>query len=95
MNKKELQAIEEYVNKATEGPWEAEIAYDQDCWMSCTPDGCPGHENGTSYLYGPENVNDETIIMSDEDAEFCAKARTDMPKLIEEIKRLNRIIENQ
>jgi hypothetical protein len=75
MNEEQLQAIKERANKATPGPWE-EVA-----------------ESGQWWITGP--VLEYDFVMStntedikQEDVDFIAHAREDVPALITEIRSL-------
>ena len=87
----EIEAIRKRAEKATEGPWE---------WVACDelhetemPELGNGKESIMSFgdreMYYPT----EGTPPNTEDAEFIAHARTDIPKLLAEIDRLNELID--
>lgn len=76
MKPEELAAIEQRASAATPGPW---ATYRDETWMVVYIDA----NNGV--VVAPEGDN---LILSVADAEFIAAARTDIPALISEIRRL-------
>ena len=76
ITEEQLNEIETRVEAATPGPWML-IDRDIDWWYVETPEG----------LLATCNPSGEAII-GIEDAAFVAHARTDIPRLIEEVRRL-------
>jgi len=70
----DLTEIADRCNKATGGPWKSFI------------EGCD-HESGSDFIQTPDG-DIELIGGTRDDQDFIAHSRTDIPKLIEEIKRL-------
>lgn len=91
MTPAELDEIRERAEKATEGPWKyEEESYkdEENRWQSATT-----VEDGR----GDEVLHDDGYL-DDDDAQFIAAARTDIPKLLshiskqdEELKRLREV----
>ncbi|MDR2948950.1 MAG: hypothetical protein LBV71_07055 [Prevotella sp.] len=84
MNERDIQAIINRYNKATEGNW---IAYVEG----------RDHTSGSSFIMtidkNGERGNDLEIIGATEaDFDFIAHAKQDIPLLIEEVKRLSNLI---
>ena len=81
ITEEELIQIEQRVNSAQAGPWKAYIE-DRD------------HESGSSFIMtgsGEHRGEDiEMIGATNADYDFIANARQDIPRLIEEIRRLQR-----
>ena len=75
MTPEELDAIEQRANAATPGPWELVD------WFSAV-------EPGRTDLGSP--IGEVGCDLAIADAEFVAAARTDIPALIAEIRRLRR-----
>lgn len=71
---KDLKDISDRCNKATNGPWKSFIEGRD-------------HESGSDFIQTPDG-DIELIGGTRDDQEFIAYSRTDIPKLIEEIKRL-------
>lgn len=74
----EFKAIKSREKLASKGPWKSEYGY-----------------NGgmaTGFFYIPEHNGKAKVEMLADDAEFCAKAREDVPALIAEIERLKPIL---
>lgn len=74
-----LKEIREYCEKATDGPWKAQIDQYGDCggiWPS-----------GIDAVIKARPVDSEEakLSISEADAEFCAHARTDLPLLVEQL----------
>ena len=81
MTPEELQAIRDRVNNASPGPWE-----------HLTPRNTNNHAVVDSY--GEDLANDyEGVWYSEEDAEFIAHARTDIPALLDHIDTLTARLE--
>lgn len=74
---KELNDISERCNKATIGPWKSFIEGRD-------------HESGSNFIQTPDG-DIELIGGTRYDQDFIALSRTDIPKLIDEIKRLKGI----
>ena len=79
MKPEELTVIEQRANAATPGPW---AIYRDETWMVVSIDATNG------AVVAPEGDN---LILSVTDAEFIAAARTDIPALIAEIRRLEQL----
>lgn len=75
MNEARLQDIESRCNAATPGPWE-EVAESGEWWIS-------GPDISADYVMST-NAGD----IKQADADFIAYARTDIPALIAEVRRL-------
>jgi len=75
----DLDAIEARATEATPGPWRPIIYGESDF------DG-----PGRYVSFGPDAtcISDSTSMDSDEDAVFIAAARTDVPALVAEVRRL-------
>ena len=71
----DLDAIEARANAATSGPWEVEAAAVV----------CDRYEDERPGVCGPHDVDWPLLA---EDAEFIAHARTDVPALVAEVRRL-------
>ena len=81
----ELIEIENRLNKSQNGPWKAYIeGVDQ--------------ESGSSFIMtgtdGNRQVDIEMIGATIADYDFIANAKQDIPKLINEIRQLKKLIEN-
>lgn len=77
----ELHSIKERCNKATPGPW---ISYVEG----------RDHFSGSNFIMtggGDLEIHGGTI----EDQEFVAHARQDIPRLIKEIERLKKVIDDK
>ncbi|BDR57644.1 hypothetical protein [Xylocopilactobacillus apicola] len=76
----ELNLIKKRCEKTTNGPW---VSYIEGRDHTC----------GSNFIMtGGEDI--ELLGATVEDQEFIAHAKQDIPKLINEIKRLKRLIEN-
>jgi hypothetical protein len=80
ITEKELDEIESRVNLAQPGPWKAFIEGRD-------------HESGSSFIMTGENETNrgediELLGATNEDYEFIANARQDIPKLLREIREL-------
>lgn len=84
MNPAELSLIKARIQKATQGPWQAYVEGRE-------------HLSGSHFIMTGENedrgVDIEIFGATIDDLEFIAHARQDIPKLVDEIVRLNEIIE--
>ncbi|QGU88103.1 hypothetical protein [Erwinia sorbitola] len=82
---KELFLIKERCEKTTKGPW---VSYIEG----------RDHFSGSNFIMtGDENNRGEDIELigaTIEDQEFIAHAKQDIPRLINEIERLNKLIKN-
>lgn len=103
MTNEQLSQIEQRASAASPGPWTVTTA-ETDCGRACTPNGCCGHDSGLSEnIDGPSpdlgysdrdvfehaiGENDKLKPHWDEDFEFIAHARQDIPDLIAEVRRL-------
>jgi hypothetical protein len=83
MTDAELEAIEARANAATEGPWG--FTYDGSSAWSIGPVSDPQlHRIANVYSRGKE--------VEQADPEFIAAARTDVPKLVAEVRRLRALL---
>jgi hypothetical protein len=80
----ELAAIRERAEKATSGPWGWSDAKVRDGKYVFVPQG--------SYLADTLIMFGDTYENGEQDAEFIAHAREDIPRLLDEIERLQRVI---
>ncbi len=76
MTNKELDAISERAEKATPGPW-GEVAESGEWWLS-GPD-----------IYDDAVMSTNDTEISQADVDFIAAARTDVPALVAEVRRLS------
>jgi hypothetical protein len=80
MTEDDLKAIEARANAATPGPWEID---QKDCTVLRAPNGPPADQSLMGdeqyYPWTPDRI---------EDWQFIASARTDVPALIAEVRRL-------
>lgn len=75
MTEQEIKQIEERANKATPGPWEfVDMAYE--IWA------------GNETVVG--STEDEGLAISCDNAEFIAHSRTDIDRMLAEVKRLQK-----
>lgn len=85
MKKNDLIEISNICNKATRGPWKSYIEGRD-------------HESGSSFIMtGQENDRDydiEFVSIKNEDQDFIAMARNVVPELVEEIKRLHKLLDD-
>lgn len=80
----ELEGLQHVIDAATEGPWGFRPAGEYEC-------GEPGccYEDWDNQIVGPHGqVIVEWHALSNEDATFIRFARTAMPTLLAEVKRL-------
>ena len=79
ISEEELILIEQRANSAQAGPWKAYIEGRD-------------HESGSSFIMtGPEGQRGEDIEMTgatNDDYDFIANSRQDIPRLVNEIRRL-------
>lgn len=88
MNKQDLDAIREREAKATPGPWERwhkGMEFIGGTVEFNVGDNCIMTNNGGPNRRGQRNI---CPVFQDDDAEFIAHARTDIPLLLAEIDRL-------
>lgn len=85
MTNKELSDIKNRLEKVTNGPWKSFIEGRD-------------HESGSSFIMVGEAENRkkdiELIGGTNDDYDFIASARQDVPKLIAEIERLQKLLNN-
>jgi hypothetical protein len=83
MTEKELRAIQERVNRASEGPW-AQGTLETECLATRNGKGRPilRRTNGNTL---PDEL----------DMDFIAHAREDVPRLVAEVRRLKTRIKNR
>ncbi|NIH87691.1 hypothetical protein [Amycolatopsis granulosa] len=103
----DLDAIEERVSAATPGPWYFHLLDDD--WsmslvaVSTVPDS---EHTGGRAEFDPGTVVAGTLVQHpryvdvadqrwDENAQFIAAARTDVPRLLAEVRRLRRLLDGQ
>jgi hypothetical protein len=90
MTEQELQAIEQRANGATAGPWKAEMG--QVLYWSPRPTKAKPNAGYTHTLMRAEQTDYASgeffAVVDDTDATFIAHARTDVPALVAEVKRL-------
>ncbi|MEV5957259.1 hypothetical protein AB0M11_26420 [Streptomyces sp. NPDC051987] len=77
----DLDTIEARANAATAGPWNIELDY-----CDCSEYGCSHAPFAVGF--GPFTSFENTTDRHHYDAEFVAAARTDVPALVAEIRRL-------
>lgn len=94
MTDDELDEIDRRAALATPGHWEANLetrsAIGGSSFIDLNPDG---HEDAELYFqYSPvDRISPDHQL--DADLDFCAHARTDVPRLVAEIRRLRRLVE--
>lgn len=89
MTESELAEIEARAAAATEGPWRAEEG-----WV--VPDGF----DNEAFVEGEEAslpvigmwVHDRELLLAPNDAEFIARAREDVPRLVAEVRKLREML---
>jgi hypothetical protein len=81
-NPLDLDAAEAHANAATPGPWTVEL---EQCDCS---DGLCSHGTYVSAVYADGERRTEFSDFTDEDWRFTIHARTDVPALVAEIRRL-------
>jgi hypothetical protein len=79
MTEDELKAIEARVDAAAPGPWEATLSQTTEIDIS-----------GPAIDYRYQDDGTRVSYVSEVDAEFIAAARTDVPALVAEVRRLRR-----
>lgn len=91
MTEEELKAIEDRANAATPGPWESVVMRDSrdDSWFRATVEG-PEHFD----LNGSDHGTICDTVSTVDNANFIADARSDIPKLVAEVKRLRDEVEH-
>ena len=83
MTESELKEIEARTNASTEGPWRSAVNYN-------------GNPPRIYYMVGDLDAKDGLARVVDScDAEFIANARTDVPALIAEVRRLRALIKSK
>lgn len=107
LSERDLKAIEERVSAATPGPWYVHLL-DDDWFMnlvavSTVPDDehvgdrsqfDPGTVVASALVQHPRYV-DVADQRWDENAQFIAAARTDVPRLLAEVRRLRRLLDER
>jgi hypothetical protein len=95
MTEQELQAIEQRANGATAGPWKAEMG--QVLYWSPRPTKAKPNAGYTHTLIRAEQTDYASgeffAVVDDTDATFIAHARTDVPALVAEVRRLRALVE--
>lgn len=89
MSDLDLDAIEARANAATEGPWHVVTAWTDYVAYQVTDDG----EAASMNCYGGSGAMNTGLGVIEDDAEFIAHARTDVPALVAEVRRLRNVIE--
>lgn len=92
LTQKELAAIRERAERATEGPWSVYYgrAFSHERFDS---DGDKRLPTGIGQVFiSHDHWDGNYFDASDEDIEFIAHAREDIPKLLAEIERLQRLV---
>ncbi len=87
MTEEELTAIEGRANAATLGPWVrvAIESYHNDEMAFCVKSVPTGHDIASNQTYYPDAVTPENQL-------FIAHARTDIPALVAEVRRLRELV---
>lgn len=81
MSEQELKEIEARCGQAQAGPWKAYIEGRD-------------HESGSNVIITGEDVGLEILEATDADLDFIANAKQDIPRLIEEVRRLKKILDS-
>jgi len=96
MTEQELQAIEQRANGATAGPWKAEMG--QVLYWSPRPTKAKPNAGYTHTLMRAEQTDYASgeffAVVDDTDATFISHARTDVPALVAEVRRLRGALQN-
>jgi len=94
----DLEAIEARANAATDGPWHWE---DERHFDLLKPKGSNGTRWGTEVIEVTHDGGcacrqscEMEVLIAPSDAEFIANARTDVPDLIAEVRRLRGLLED-
>jgi hypothetical protein len=91
MTPNHLAEIEDRCNRATPAPWEARHR------NTCNPENDPNVKTGMDYFLGWEvdgpPESERGTYENGHDAVFVAQARTDIPDLVAEIRRLRAALE--
>jgi hypothetical protein len=87
MSQKRLDEIKDRESKACSGPW---FYTWKDCkhYMSSSFIDRAGDDIGVGLVTGDINQHNADLYATDEDMEFIAHARVDIPELIDEVERL-------
>ena len=85
MTDEELREIEERANQATPGPWSVRDQFIETA-------SSPSHLLGVTMQRTEEGL---TQLPGEQNARFIAQARTDIPRLVSEIRRLKSQIRNE
>lgn len=88
LTRKDLEEIKARAENATDGPWECGTDEGDHGNHPCVDFFPGGHKNSRATL--PLDAG-----MLDEDAEFIAHSRTDIPRLVETIETLVRILQSE
>ncbi|ODV55442.1 hypothetical protein [Lysinibacillus fusiformis] len=85
MNQEQFNAIKERVAKATQGPWE--VAYDTDDREHVVDIWFDGEDNGHA------KIHDNSFGNAPDNAKFISHAREDVPALVSEVERLQKLLD--
>jgi hypothetical protein len=99
MNKTQLDEIKAREEKATPGPWFATVAHEWEptgsndeygASIDAYPPGVPPHDSFGPVVMGGhgQKVSGAVGVLLNNDAQFIAHAREDVPALVAEIERL-------
>lgn len=93
MNEEELKAIEERANKATRGPWNFDLRVGCVGVYPGEQISCFSYADTKTFIFYRHGICDDTGIwhvgeQDKHDALYIAHARTDIPRLIAEVRRL-------
>ena len=93
MTEQELKTIEERYRATSAGPWKSCIeGRDHDSGDDFIMTGINENEN----IWSPNRGTDIYLIgASQADQEFIAHAKQDIPRLLEEVRKLKRLINNR
>ena len=94
MTEEELAAMEAREKAATLGPWHHTF---KDCkhFMNSTFIDRDGDDRGVGLVTCDINQDNATLYATNEDMDFIAAAREDVPKLIAEVRRLRNAIKSR
>lgn len=87
MKQEQLNAIKERVTKATKGPWE--VAYDTDDRDHVVDIWFDGEDNGHA------EIHDNNFGNAPYNAKFISHAREDVPALVAEVERLQKLLNTE
>jgi hypothetical protein len=89
----DLEAIKARAEAATDGPWSREFHHDENAIIAILPP-LPKRKRARKIIIGRESYgyDDPGLFPGDDDVEFIAHARQDVPDLLAEIERLRDIV---